>query len=787
MEKKWAPAEKVFIEFGRMVIQRPKVSGLVLASAAVAAFLGEGYLHSNSAESIAVQLPIPMANSTLERFSLRNQSARAEWENVLDPQGAAITFQHWPLSRAGMNTVVKVAESAQSLTQLKLGETLGLLATAILAPADSNVQTVISGKSPALSVAEKKSPPVDINEIQLPLSENNLKTLANIADSVSSLTQLQLGQTIGMLASSVSASSHHPLQQAVYTVDQRDVNSVAANKRDGKFIETITLPLNTADLHLANRLQESGASLTQLKLGQTLYLLASSIVAPKSYEELIAPKPKTPFVDNELVGNEQNTASVKVPLDALKLISTQAPISVVPTTVSFTKPADKTVPSENIVKLPLKVISSVPAAPASITPKTLSLSKAADKSVTAENAITVKIHAGDNLAKIFRSYQLSTEDLNKIIQQENAAALHKLVSGDSIALLVNSQNQLQKLIYSAVNHNTLTVDRTDKGFTVSNTSSPAVTKVTLPPLKASNDRPLPSMAANDTTVKTKLIAGNNSLSYTGGIVTGSSLYVEARKAGLSIDQANQLVEMFSANHIAQTVKPGDQFNVLYENPNTPSKTTNNHSIVAAQLLHQGRRYSLIRFTDPSGHIDYYTPGGESLHQGILRAPLRYSHISSYYSKSRFEPVLHFFRPHLGIDYAAPSGTAIEAAGNGVVVAMNRRGGYGKTIVIEHDNKFSTLYAHMASFAGKLQIGSVVKQGQVIGFVGRTGLATGPHLHYEIHVNNLPLNPLTVDLPGAPVPEEYMHQFTAQASALLAELNSSSPVQLAAQEESVARS
>lgn len=762
MDKKWAPAERVFTEIGRMVIQRPKVSGLVLASAAVAAFLGEGYLHSNPSENIAVQLPIPMANSTLDRFSLRNQSARAEWENVLDPQGAAIIFQHWPLNRAGMDVIAKLTQSTQSLTQLKLGETLGLLATSVLASPDSRLHTIIGGeasKSP-VSGSEKKQPPVASNEIQLPLSENNLKTLANIADSVSSMTQLQLGQTIGMLASSVSASSRHPLQRTIYTVDHRNMASVAANKKNGKFIETVSLPVSPSDLQFAVELKESTASLTQLKLGQTLYLLASSIVAPKKYEELsAAANTKTVSDDSDLAANDGRAINTKLPLANFTVTTTNASTSAVPKAVSFN---------------------------GTVKPVT-NLNKNSDQAAK-ENVITVKIHAGDNLAKIFRSYQLSSEDLNKIIQQQSAGALHQLAAGEDLSLLVNSQNQLQKLVYSAFNHYTLTADRTAKGFKISEDSvSPVVAKVSLPPLKAANNS-FPSITAQDTFIKSKVAPSNNSLSYTGGVLTSSSLYVEARKAGLSIDQANQLVDIFSVNHLSQAVKPGDQFNVLYENTSAPVKKNNsNNSIVAAQLIHQGRRYSLIRFTDPTGHVDYYTPSGESLHQGILRAPLRYSHISSYYSKSRFEPVLHFFRPHLGIDYAASSGTAIESAGNGVVVAMNRRGGYGKTIVIEHDNKYSTLYAHMASFANKLQIGSVVKQGQVIGYVGRTGLATGPHLHYEIHVNNVPLNPLTVDLPGAPVPEEFQHQFAAQASALLAELNSSSPVRLAEQEDTVSRS
>lgn len=707
MEKKWAPAEKMLTELGRFVLLKPKVSSVLLASVAIVAVFGEGLLRDStlSEESVAVPLPIPLTHSS-DRFS-RDQGVRAEWETILDPQGAAITFQHWPLSTQAMSVLASASQSTPSLTQLKFGQTLALLARSLLT-SDQNVprhhNTVADSHTTASADVAAQ------HEVQLPLSEHSLRALAQLAITAHSTLQLPLAQTFGLLASSMVTSINHPVQNTIYPVDTRDLTEIAANKQDGKFVQTATLPLGPSELQLATNVHKSTASLAQLQLGQALYLLASGLIDADNEGAAREHHPRTDLASNRMA----------IPLHAL---STRA--------ITFAIPQLTFADKNNASGIRDSIIAAIR---------------------TENQALR-----NDSLRQPLVHYPFSAQDVvTYIIRQNLESSTTQLAAlGAAPDLPLN----LRYIASSPVGDATLAV----------------ATKVTLPSGKVVAVAAADIAAANVT----------GALSYTGGIIHRSSLYAEARKAGLSMRQANQLVDMFSVNKRAQNLKPGDEFSVLYENPTAPGKKDrSDNTIVAAQLVHQGQRYQLIRFVTPAGQVDYYTPEGESLHQGILRAPVAYSYISSYYSKSRFEPVLHFFRPHLGVDYAAPKGTPIEAAGDGQVVAMSRRGGYGKTIVIEHDNKYSTLYAHMADFGPKLQIGSMVKQGQVIGYVGRTGLATGPHLHYEIHVNNVPLNPLTVDLPGAPIPETYRHQFMAQASALLAELNSNVPTRFAERDDKV---
>ncbi len=261
-----------------------------------------------------------------------------------------------------------------------------------------------------------------------------------------------------------------------------------------------------------------------------------------------------------------------------------------------------------------------------------------------------------------------------------------------------------------------------------------------------------------------------------------SLISDAKKAGLSSQMANQLAAILGST----AVKTGDRFSVLYEEKGS-GKKSKGARIVAAQLNHKGKVLQLIRFTDPKGHTDYYTPSGESLRgEALLRHPVQYSHISSHFAHRRFDPILRFVRPHLGVDYAAPHGTPIKAAGDGVVMAAGYRGGYGNAVIIKHGDKYSTLYAHLSKFPSQLKTGAFVQKGQTIGYVGRTGFATGTHLHYEIHVNDVPQNPLTVALPHNSIPSAHRARFMAQAKTLLAQLKSSQPVKLAQKADSIKR-
>ncbi|MDX1801612.1 MAG: M23 family metallopeptidase, partial [Marinobacter sp.] len=191
---------------------------------------------------------------------------------------------------------------------------------------------------------------------------------------------------------------------------------------------------------------------------------------------------------------------------------------------------------------------------------------------------------------------------------------------------------------------------------------------------------------------------------------------------------------------------------------------------AATFYNQNQNYSAVLYTDKDGNSDYYTPEGRSMRKAFLRTPVDFARISSSFNLHRKHPVLNTIRAHKGTDYAASTGTPIKAAGEGKIVYAGRKGGYGNAIVIQHGYNITTLYGHMNGFARGIRSGKHVKQGQVIGYVGQTGLATGPHLHYEFRVNGAPRNPVTVKLPdAAPVPKSELARFKTKTEMTLAQL------------------
>lgn len=232
---------------------------------------------------------------------------------------------------------------------------------------------------------------------------------------------------------------------------------------------------------------------------------------------------------------------------------------------------------------------------------------------------------------------------------------------------------------------------------------------------------------------------------------------------------------------SRDLRRGDQFRILYERMVRPDGTARTGRVVAVQFSINRRDYEAYAFELADGTTDYFDSEGESLRSAFLKAPLQFRRISSAFSSGRFHPVLKRSRPHHGIDYAASSGTPIRAVGDGVVRRANWGGGYGNLIVIRHQRGYSTRYAHLRGFARGISAGVRVKQGEVIGYVGSTGLSTGPHLHYEFHENGRPINPSNVSfISGDPVPETQAGAFrTAMAEQVSAMDRASGKVLLAA--------
>lgn len=254
-------------------------------------------------------------------------------------------------------------------------------------------------------------------------------------------------------------------------------------------------------------------------------------------------------------------------------------------------------------------------------------------------------------------------------------------------------------------------------------------------------------------------------------VIHESLYQAAAKVGMSNELIMELADIFDWKiDFAHDIRNGDSFAVIYSQYYKGDEKIRAGHIIAAEFINQGKRYRAIRYTAPSGQTGYYTPDGESMRQALLRTPVEFLYISSPFNKNRCHPILDVCRPHEGTDFAAPIGTPIHAAGDGVVAFAGHQGGYGNTVVIKHGHGYSTLYGHMQRIHKGIHAGVHVTQGQIIGYVGQSGLATGPHLHYEIRINGVPKNPMTVALPEAkPIANRYMADFKAKASSWLARL------------------
>ncbi|HEY8051426.1 MAG TPA: peptidoglycan DD-metalloendopeptidase family protein [Steroidobacteraceae bacterium] len=251
----------------------------------------------------------------------------------------------------------------------------------------------------------------------------------------------------------------------------------------------------------------------------------------------------------------------------------------------------------------------------------------------------------------------------------------------------------------------------------------------------------------------------------------TSLFEAVEAAGAHDPTAVQLADIFGWDiDFAQDIRPGDSFVVSYPEVWRDGAYLKDGPIQAAAFVTQGREFQAVRYTDPQGGSHYYTPDGRSLHKAFLRTPVEFTRVSSRFNSARMHPILNRIRAHKGVDYAAPVGTPVRAAGDGRIRFAGRKGGYGNLVEIEHSRSIVTVYGHLSRFARGTRVGAHVTQGEVIAYVGMTGLATGPHLHYEYRVNGVFQNPQTVVLPGAePIDARWRADFIARSAPLLAAL------------------
>jgi len=337
----------------------------------------------------------------------------------------------------------------------------------------------------------------------------------------------------------------------------------------------------------------------------------------------------------------------------------------------------------------------------------------AAEEITEELEHTVK--SGENLSSIFSDLNLSREDLHKIVHSNAVGKQFADVEpGQDVVATVNSEGELEQLTYAKNPFETLIATRHDNDFDVK----------------------LLSKKIDYQTASAK------------GVIS-SSLFEDGKKAGLSEKMILKLADIFAWDiDFALNLKDGDRFTVVYEKLYVDGQEFDTGEILSAEFINQGKYHIAVRFEDNQGHTGYYTPEGNSLRKAFLQTPMDFAKISSHFDLHRKHPILNTIRAHKGVDYSAAIGTPVKTTGDGKIVFRGEKNGYGNVVEIDHGTKYSSLYAHLSGFKSGLKVGSSIKQGEVIGYVGWTGLSTGPHLHYEFRVNEVARDPNSIVVPQA---------------------------------------
>jgi murein DD-endopeptidase MepM/ murein hydrolase activator NlpD len=355
------------------------------------------------------------------------------------------------------------------------------------------------------------------------------------------------------------------------------------------------------------------------------------------------------------------------------------------------------------------------------------------------------IRSGDTLERLFRRNKLNLGDLAQITKIDTAAEHLRMLRPGNQLEIRHDDGRLISLQRDLSLTETLRISRSDSGFSTELIERP--------------------------------VERRRKSAY-GRIET--SLFESAAAAGLSDKLIMSLAGIFAWDvDFVLDIRRQDDYYILYEEVWQDGQFVSTGDIIAAEFNNNGRTFQAIRFVDGDGRSDYFTPEGRSVRKAFLRAPVDFSRISSSFNPRRRHPVLNTIRAHKGVDYAAPTGTPIRAAGDGKVIFRGRKGGYGNAVVLQHGGNITTLYAHMSRFAKNAGIGTRVKQGQTIGYVGATGLVTAAHLHYEYRLNGVHRNPRTVKLPQAdPIKDAYRKEFLSAAGPILDELQQYKRTQIA---------
>jgi len=355
------------------------------------------------------------------------------------------------------------------------------------------------------------------------------------------------------------------------------------------------------------------------------------------------------------------------------------------------------------------------------------------------NGTAHTIALGDNLYQVLVNHGVKVQEVGGLIAAwRSLPELQKLRPGEILELIFARDSQrLEKVRYQNMQGQVLATTRTEQGWTTSRYAKPVV-------------------------VTSALARG----------AIKDSLYQSAVDENIDFELALALADIFAWDiDFFVDLRPGDHYSFLYGQRFREGKLVGNGRIVAAHFQNGSTRHRAYYYQASGKRADYYDDQGNSLRKVFLKSPLRYSRISSGFSKRRLHPILKIYRPHPGVDYAAPTGTPVAAVGDGRVISKRWKNGYGRFIAIRHNSRYITSYGHLYRYASKIKVGSNVKQGQVIGYVGASGLATGPHLDFRMKKDGRFVNPLKNRLPAArPVPPNYLSDFKKRVASLEKELD-----------------
>lgn len=351
--------------------------------------------------------------------------------------------------------------------------------------------------------------------------------------------------------------------------------------------------------------------------------------------------------------------------------------------------------------------------------------------------VSLKTRPGDSLATIFKRAGLSMQTLYAISQNKKYANLFSRIQANQPLELLIKKHVLERMILQIDSMQRLEIYREKNQYQM-------------------------KLISKKMEVHEKYLTA----------MVEYSLYSTAKRQNIPYKLIQQMTDIFKQEiNFARDVRGGDRFTIIYKANYIGHKMVGVGEIIAVTYTNRGVSHHALRHVNAEGNVDYFTPDGKSMKPGFSRYPVKFSRINSPFSLSRMHPILHYSRPHRGIDLAAPIGTPIYATGDGRVESLGYESGYGNVIKIAHHNRlYTSVYAHLLKFQKGIFRGGYVKRGQVIGFVGKSGLATGPHCHYELHVNHQPRNPKTVALPTAmPVPSRDLAAFKAHADKLIEHL------------------